>query len=209
MTPIQKEIERKQSKVNPTAVGIVSMLVALLLFAAIGLFWLPTNPLMGLFTNGSTLPATIAPPTEDWTGPVYADYSDKTVDEIKSSFSGKVEIDADGESSEEVKSGHVISQQPAAGSPMMVDPTEAVLYVVLSNGPAKTTLPEVKDLSYTSAAEDLTGSGFVVLQEVEYSDSVAEGKVIDYVDHKAGEALDTGSEVTLRVSLGKEKKSSN
>ena len=209
MTPIQKEIERNQSRVNPTAVGIVAMLVALLLFAAVGLFWLPTNPLMGLFTNGSTLPATLPPPTEDWTGPVYADYSDKTLEEVQSAFGGSVEVAVDGEHSDTVKSGHVISQQPAAGAPMVVDPTDAVLYVKLSNGPEKTALPDVVGKSYTSAAEDLTDLGFIVLQEVEYSDSVAEGMVIEYVDYKAGEELDTGSEVTLKVSLGKEKKSSS
>lgn len=209
MTPIKREDEEQKSRVNPTIVGLVATLVALLIFAAVGLFWLPTNPLMGLFTNGSTVPATLAAPTEDWTGPVMADYTGKKLDEVKSSFSGIVKIDADGAFSDTVEKGLVISQEPAAGTPIVGNDSDAVLYVLISKGPETVALPDVVDKSYIAAAEDLTHLGLIALQQVEYSDTVPEGKVIEIVDHKAGEKVQSGSEVVLKVSLGKQKTSSN
>lgn len=209
MTPIKKEIEGNQSKVNPTIVGLVATLVSLLIFAAIGLFWLPTNPLMGLFTNGSTVPATLAAPTEDWTGPVMADYTGKKLDDVKASFQGTVKVDADGEFSDTIPKGCVISQEPQAGVPVVDTGADAIMYVLLSKGPQLIEIPAIVDKSYTAAAEELTNLGFIVLQEVEYSNTVSEGKVIEIKDHKAADKVESGSEITLKVSLGKEKSSSS
>lgn len=210
MTPIKRDDEDEQkSRVNPTIAGLIATLVALLVFAAIGLFWLPTNPLMGLFTNGSTVPVTIAAPTEDWTGPVMADYTGQTLDDVKSSFQGTIKVDADGAYSDTVEKGKIISQEPPVGTPLYSSGTDAVLYVLISKGPELIELPDVVDKSYNAAAEDLTNLGFVALQEVEYSDSVGEGKVIEIVDHSAGDKIESGSEVTLKVSLGKQKPSSS
>lgn len=209
MTPIQKEIEGNKSKVNPTIVGLVATLVALLIFAAVGLWWLPTNPLMGLFTNGSTVPATLAAPTEDWTGPVMADYTGKKLEDVKASFQGTVKVDADGEFSDTVPKGCVISQEPQAGVPIMDSGSDSMLYVLISKGPQLIEIPDVVGKSYTAAAEELTNLGFIVLQEVEYSNTVGESKVIDIKDHKAGDKVESGSEIVIKVSLGKEKSSSN
>ncbi|WP_407386438.1 PASTA domain-containing protein [Ruminococcus sp.] len=209
MTPIQKEAERSKSGVNPTAVGLVATLVALLVFAAIGLLWLPTNPLMGLFTNGSTVPATLPAPTEDWTGPVMADYTGQKLDDVKAAFQGAVKVSADGDFSDTVPKGNIISQEPPAGSPIMDTGSEAVLYVVVSKGPQMVELPDVVGKSYTAAAEELTNLGLVALQEVEYNSTVAEGKVIEIISHQAGDKIEAGSEITVKVSLGKEKTSSS
>ena len=209
MTPIKREDEEQRSRVNPTVVGLIATLVSLLLFAAIGLFWLPTNPLMGLFTNGSTVPATLAAPTEDWTGPVMEDYTGKTLDDVKASFQGTIKVDADGAYSDHIEKGKIISQEPAAGSPVYSAGSDAVIYVLISKGPELVALPDVVDKSYTAAAEDLTRLGFIALQEVEYSDTVAEGKVIGIDGHSAGDKIESGSEVTLKVSLGKQKTSSS
>ena len=204
MTPIKKEGEDKpKSSVNPTAVGLVATIVALLIFAAIGLFWLPSNPLMGLFTNGSTVPVTLAAPTEDWTGPVMGDYVGKKYEDVAAAFSGTIKVSADGEFSDTVPKGYIISQEPAAGDPITT--SDSVLYVVLSKGAQLTALPDIIDKSYTAAAEELTNAGFIVKQAVEYSDKYAEGKVIEYVGLKAGDKIETGSEITIKVSRGKEK----
>ena len=209
MTPIQKDVEGYRTGVNPTAVGLVATLVALLVFAAVGLLWLPTNPLMGLFTNGSTVPATLAAPTEDWTGPVMADYTGQKADDVKASFDGIVKVSADGDFSDTVPKGSIISQEPAAGSPILDTGTEPILYIVVSKGPQMVVLPDVVGKSYTAAAEELTNLGLVALQEVEYSSTVAEGKVIEIVDHQANDKIEAGAEITMKVSLGKEKASSN
>ena len=209
MTPIKREYEETPSGVNPTVAGLVATLIALLIFAAVGLFWLPTNPLMGLFTNGSTAPVTLPAPTEDWTGPVMSDYSGKTLEEVSASFQGTVKVSADGEYSDTVAKGHVISQEPQPGMPITDSSSESILYVVISKGAQMIALPDVADKSYTAAAEELTNLGFIALQEVEYSSTVAEGKVIAYVGHVAGDKIESGSEVTIKVSLGKQNSSSS
>lgn len=204
MTPIKTEGERARSGVNPTAVGLVATIVALLLFSAVGLFWLPTNPMMGLFTNGSTAPMTIAPPTEAWTGPVMTNYVGQKYEDVVKAFQGKVKKSADGEFSDTVPKGSVISQEPPAGDPIVSD-SDNILYVVVSKGPQMTTLPDVVGKSSTAAAEEITGAGLVALMDVDYSDTVAEGKVIEYVSHKAGDKVESGSEITIKVSRGAKK----
>ena len=204
MTPIKNDGRGKQSSVNPTAVGLVATIVALLLFSALGLFWLSINPLQGWFTNGSTQPATVAAPTEGWTGPVMANYVGQKYDDVVKAFPGKVLKNADGEFSDTVPKGSIISQQPLAGEPMLTD-KDLILSVVVSKGPQKMTLPDVAGKSYSAAAEEITDQGLIALMEVDYSDTVAEGKVIEYVDHKAGDQVDSGSEITIKVSKGAKK----
>ncbi len=204
MTPVQREEERK-SKVNPTAVGIVATVVALLILGAVGLWWLSLNPLVGLFEESVTTPPTQAPTiAEDWTGPVVPDYVGKTYQEVSKAIEAdpslSLKISADGEFSDTVPEGNVISQTPQPGTPMTSG--NAVIYVVLSKGPQLTELPDVTGKSLTSAAEKLSDLGFVVLQEVEYDSTVGEDKVIGYKDHTAGDKIESGSEITLIVSLG-------
>ena len=83
------------------------------------------------------------------------------------------------------------------------------MYVLVSKGPELIEIPDVVGKSYSAAAEELTNLGFVVLQEVEYSSTVAEGKVIEINGHKDGDKVESGSEITIKVSLGKEKTSSS
>ena len=105
MTPIKKE-QTKQSKVNPTAVGIVAAIVALLLFASAGLFWLAKNPFASIFDSADTAEgattSTLPPEEEEWTGPVLEDYTGKSLQEVKESFSGTIQISAEGIYSETI-----------------------------------------------------------------------------------------------------------
>ena len=199
MTPIKKEQVRK-SRVNPTAVGIVSALVALLLFASAGLYWLSMNPLGGIFENKATVAPTTPTEEEPWTGPVLEDYSGKTYDEVSASFKGTIKLAADGDFSDTVPKGCVISQEPQPGSPLTDN--SSILYLVISKGPRLIALPEVTGKSYIVCAEELTLQGFVVTQQVEFSSSYTDGKVIEYVGHKAGDKIESGSEITLKVSRG-------
>lgn len=203
MTPIKNDAERSKSRVNPTAVGIVAAIVTLLLLSALALWWLPTDPFMGLFTNGSTAPVTLPPPTEDWTGPVVQNYVGQKYDDVKSAYQGTLKVSADGEFSDTVPKGYIVSQEPVAGSP--VSGSDNVLYVVISKGPQLTALPDIVGKSYTAAAEELTNAGFIVNQVVEFSDTVAEGKVMEYVGLKAGDKIESGSELTIKVSRGKKR----
>ena len=199
MTPIKKE-QAKKSRVNPTAVGIVAAIFALLIFASAGLYWLAQNPLAGVFANKPTYAPTLPSEEEVWTGPVLENYVGKTYEEVVASFKGTVKTSADGDYSDTVPAGCIISQEPPAGDP--VKDNAKILYVVVSKGPRLVELPEIVGKSYIAAAEELTEVGFVVTQEVEFNENYAEGKVIAYKDHKVGDKIESGSEIVIKVSRG-------
>lgn len=204
MTPMYNEDDNKSS-VNATAVGIVATIVALLVFSAIGFFWLSINPLQGLFSDETTVPTTVAA-TEGWTGPVVADYVGKTYEEVVASVDADgsitLKVSADGEYSETVPQGSVISQTPAAGEPITSE--SSLVYIVLSKGPEMKELPEVVGKTLDEASQELIKLGYIVLQEAEYSGNYSEGTVMGYVSFSAGDKVESGSEITLRVSKGTE-----
>ena len=209
MTPIKKEDVNK-SKVNATAVGIVATIVALLLFSAVGLFWLSSDPLKGLFVNETQVPTEVVG-TEAWTGPVVSNYKGKTYEEVAAAVDADgsitLKVSADGEYSDTVPAGVVISQTPEPGAPIESD--SSVLYVVLSKGPEMKKLPEVEGKTLTDASKELIDLGFIVIQEAEYSGAYAEGVVMGYSNSKPGDSVESGSEITLRVSKGVEDTDNN
>ena len=199
MTPIEKK-QAKRSRVSPTAVGIVATIFSLLILSSIGLYWLSTNPLVGVFSSKATVSESLPSEAEPWTGPVVTDYTGMAYEDVAKSFTGTIKLSADGDYSDTVAKDHVISQEPRAGEPLK--DSSSVLYLVLSKGPREVTLPEVISKSYIAAAEELTQLGFIVTQQVEYNSNYSEGKVIEYVGHKAGDKVESGSEVVIKVSRG-------
>ena len=199
MTPIKKET-KKRSKVNTTAVGIVAAIVALLLFSSAGLFWLSTDPLTGLFNNKPTYAPVQPTEEEEWTGPVVTDYTGKSYEEVAQTFKGTIKLSADGDYSDTIPKGHIMNQEPKAGEP--IKDSSQILYLEVSKGPRLVALPDIVGKSYIAAAEELTLAGFVVTQQVEFSSNYSEGKVIEYVGQKAGDKIESGSEVVIKVSRG-------
>ena len=203
MTPIKKE-QIKQSKVSPTAVGIVAAIVALLLFSSAGLFWLAKNPFEGIFGGSESAAAatesTLPPEEEPWTGPVLDDYTGKTLSEVQASFKGTIRISSEGVYSDTLPKDTVISQDPVAGSPLKDE--SSVLILVLSKGSRYQVLPEITGKSLEEAAKTLSELGFIVNQQVDTNSIYAEGTVIGYVSHYAGDQVESGTEVTILVSRG-------
>ena len=199
MTPIKREQARK-SNVNPTAVGIIAAIFALLIFAALGLWWLSQDPHFGFFDKKPTTVATEPPTIEGWTGDILADYTGKTLQEVTAAYHGEIKLSSDGNFSDDIPKGCVISQEPPAGSP----DSNGVLYLELSKGPHMVELPDVIGKSTKAAAEELTELGFVVSQEVEFNSEYSEGKVIEYKDFKPGDKIEADTEIVLIVSRGEE-----
>ncbi len=206
MTPIKKEIEKKSS-VNPSFIGILVTVVCLLVLLGSGFFWLSCNPAPFKSWFEEPTQASTAPPTiEEWKGPVVADYVGKTYEEVEAAVEADgsivLQISADGEYSDTIPEGTVISQIPLPGEPIKND--SSVLYLVLSKGPEMKQLPAVSGKSLDEASQELIKLGFIVLQDAEYSDTVDALTVLDYENHKAGDKVESGSEITLRVSKGPE-----
>lgn len=204
MTPIKREQARK-SNVNPTAVGIIAAIFSLLVFAALGLWWLSQDPHLGIFEQKPTTIATEPPTIEGWTGDILADYTGKTLAEVQGAYKGEIKISSDGDYSDDIPKGSVIRQEPPAGSP----DSNGVLYLDISKGPRMAELPDVIGKSSKAAAEELTELGLVVTQKVEFNSDYSEGKVIKYEENKPGDKIETDKEIVLIVSRGEEPADNN
>ena len=101
--------------------------------------------------------------------------------------------------SDTVPEGCIISQDREAGSFM---PKGAAIVVVVSEGAAVRTLPEIAGETLPDASEVVTSAGFVPTRTEDYSDTVPSGRVIGYRDVKEGSQMAYGSSVVIVVSKG-------
>ena len=102
--------------------------------------------------------------------------------------------------SDTVSEGLIISQDPKPGASMT---RGTAIVVVVSEGAAVRTQPEIAGKAQSDASSAVTSAGFVPAQAQEYSDTVPEGQVIGYQDNvKAGSQMAYGSRVIIVVSSG-------
>ncbi len=105
------------------------------------------------------------------------------------------------ESSTTVDEGYVISQTPNGGGAAIAG---SDVTIVVSAGNTETVnVPSVEGLTRDKAAEILANAGFSTKVIKKSSDKVDEGYVISQRP-EAGEQLEPGSDVKIRVSTGKE-----
>ncbi len=101
--------------------------------------------------------------------------------------------------SDTIPEGGIISQSPAAGTKMAKG---AEIVVVVSQGAAVRTLPDITGKSLADASEAVTSAGFVPTKDEEYSSTVAAGSAIGYKEVKAGSQMPYGSSVMIVISKG-------
>jgi serine/threonine-protein kinase len=99
---------------------------------------------------------------------------------------------------ENVPAGDVIGL--AEGVPAEIPKGDAVP-VVVSDGPPPRDVPPLGGLTFDEAAGELGGLGLTAVRQDEYSETVAEGKVITS-EPGEGESVPKGAEITVRMSLG-------
>ena len=128
------------------------------------------------------------------------DLSGKTADEAKKELTANGLKSASGEAeySDTVEEGHVISQNPAAGTEVAKDST--VTYI-LSKGSAGIDVPNVVGQREGAAVTTLNNAGFYVNTDYMESDTVEAGLVISQ-DPSSGK-LKEGDAVNIVVSTGK------
>ncbi|MBQ2944721.1 MAG: PASTA domain-containing protein [Ruminococcus sp.] len=227
---IQEEISRTASMakterpkksnfgMSPISVGIIVTVVASLLFLWIGILIInrnttTENPEPGQISTQTSVTETPTINNEEWTGETLKNYVGKNFEQVRAELSSKGIVaykDAYTSSSDGYSDmydeGVIMSQSFPEGTPLDADKGFAVTFKV-SRGPNAATLPNVEDMSLASAVSKLTELGFVVYQDtsVVHSDKVAEGKVIGYKGHSAGDRIALESAVYLVVSAGPEK----
>ncbi|MCR4842020.1 MAG: Stk1 family PASTA domain-containing Ser/Thr kinase [Eubacterium sp.] len=102
--------------------------------------------------------------------------------------------------SDDVDAGDVISTDPAAGE--TIDDS-TVVTITVSRGTQTVSVPTVTGLKKKKAVSTLEDSGFEVTVKEAYSDTVDKGYVIKQ-SPSAGSTVETGTTVTITVSLGEE-----
>lgn len=210
--------KKKNFGMSPISVGIIVTVIASLLFLWIGILIInknttPETPDPGQVSTQAPVEQTPTVNNEEWTGETLKNYVGKNFDLVRAELSSKGIVaykdaytnENDGYS-DMYDEGVIMSQSFPEGTPLDADNGFAVTFKV-SRGPKAATLPNVEDMSLATAISRLTELGFIVYQDtaVTYSDKVAEGKVIGYKGHNAGERISLDAPVYLVVSAGPEK----
>ncbi len=98
-----------------------------------------------------------------------------------------------------IPEGSIISQDPKPGTKMEKN---TAIVVVVSEGAAVRTLPQISGKSLSEASSLVTSAGFTPTASQVNNDKVEKGKVIGYQNAKEGSQMAYGSKVTILVSLG-------
>lgn len=202
-TEKEKKNRNGMSRVSITIIAAAATAVVL---GIAGYFWDMTHPFQGLFggTQSATQESTVS---TEWTGPTVPTFVGKTYEEAlkeAGSDSGVTLLrNYSDEHSDQYNEGIIMAQSPAAGSKVAQEGNN-VVSVTVSKGPQMRELPKVEGQSLDQAAADIAAQGLNATTEQAFSDKYAEGRVIGYKNHQAGDTVEYGTNITVIVSKGKE-----
>lgn len=203
---ITKEQARQKNGMSHTSIVIISVAVTVLVLGIAGVFWLMQNPLAGVFSGNNDATAASTSSTE-WTGPVVPNYVGmKYEDVVKAAAADDTVVvyrDYNDAYSDKYAEGVVMQQYPPAGS--KVDQEDGItVSVTVSLGAQMRELPAIQGNKIDEAAQSLADAGLLATAEYQYSDTVAENRVIGYKNHVAGDTLESGSNIIIIVSKGRQ-----
>lgn len=203
---ITKEQSRRNNGMSHTSIVIISVAITVLVLGIAGVFWLMQNPLAGLFSGNTDATAASTSSTE-WTGPVVPNYVGmKYEDVVKAAASDDSVVvyrDYNDAYSDKYADGVVMEQYPPAGS--KVDQEDGItVSVTVSLGAQMRELPAIQGNKIDEVAQSLADAGLLATAEYQYSDTVAENRVIGYKNHVAGDTLESGSNIIIIVSKGRQ-----
>ena len=203
---ITKEQSRRNNGMSHTSIVTISVAITVLVLGIAGVFWLMQNPLAGLFSGNTDATAASTSSTE-WTGPVVPNYVGmKYEDVVKAAASDDSVVvyrDYNDAYSDKYDDGVVMEQYPPAGS--KVEQEDGItVSVTVSLGAQMRELPAIQGNKIDEAAQSLADAGLLATAEYQYSDTVAENRVIGYKNHVAGDTLESGSNIIIIVSKGRQ-----
>lgn len=203
---ITKEQSRRNNGMSHTSIVTISVAITVLVLGIAGVFWLMQNPLAGLFSGNTDATAASTSSTE-WTGPVVPNYVGmKYEDVVKAAASDDSVVvyrDYNDAYSDKYADGVVMEQYPPAGS--KVEQEDGItVSVTVSLGTQMRELPAIQGNKIDEAAQSLADAGLLATAEYQYSDTVAENRVIGYKNHVAGDTLESGSNIIIIVSKGRQ-----
>lgn len=203
---ITKEQSRRNNGMSHTSIVTISVAITVLVLGIAGVFWLMQNPFAGLFPGNADATAASTSSTE-WTGPVVPNYVGmKYEDVVKAAASDDSVVvyrDYNDAYSDKYADGVVMEQYPPAGS--KVEQEDGItVSVTVSLGAQMRELPAIQGNKIDEAAQSLADAGLLATAEYQYSDTVAENRVIGYKNHVAGDTLESGSNIIIIVSKGRQ-----
>ena len=203
---ITKEQSRRNNGMSHASIVTISVAITVLVLGIAGVFWLMQNPLAGLFSGNTDATAASTSSTE-WTGPVVPNYVGmKYEDVVKAAASDDSVVvyrDYNDAYSDKYADGVVMEQYPPAGS--KVEQEDGItVSVTVSLGAQMRELPAILGNKIDEAAQSLADAGLLATAEYQYSDTVAENRVIGYKNHVAGDTLESGSNIIIIVSKGRQ-----
>lgn len=203
---ITKEQSRRNNGMSHASIVTISVAITVLVLGIAGVFWLMQNPLAGLFSGNTDATAASTSSTE-WTGPVVPNYVGmKYEDVVKAAASDDSVVvyrDYNNAYSDKYADGVVMEQYPPAGS--KVEQEDGItVSVTVSLGAQMRELPAIQGNKIDEAAQSLADAGLLATAEYQYSDTVAENRVIGYKNHVAGDTLESGSNIIIIVSKGRQ-----
>lgn len=203
---ITKDQSRRNNGMSHTSIVTISVAITVLVLGIAGVFWVMQNPLAGLFSGNTDATAASTSSTE-WTGPVVPNYVGmKYEDVVKAAASDDSVVvyrDYNDAYSDKYADGVVMEQYPPAGS--KVDQEDGItVSVTVSLGAQMRELPAIQGNKIDEAAQSLADAGLLATAEYQYSDTVAENRVIGYKNHVAGDTLESGSNIIIIVSKGRQ-----
>lgn len=203
---ITKEQSRRNNGMSHTSIVTISVAITVLVLGIAGVFWLMQNPLAGLFSGNTDATAASTSSTE-WTGPVVPNYVGmKYEDVVKAAASDDSVVvyrDYNDAYSDKYADGVVMEQYPPAGS--KVEQEDGItVSVTVSLGAQMRELPAIQGNKIDEAAQSLADAGLLATAEYQYSDTVAENRVIGYKNHVAGDTLESDSNIIIIVSKGRQ-----
>ncbi len=204
LSEINKKEKNKEK--GTTGVVVLSAIIALVVFVGLGIILVKTN-LFGI-VNKQNENITTVTTTGQWKGPTVDSFIGKKYSEVQKELKHSdqyiLNVTYDEEFDDNVAEGCVCAQTPAPGTPITDKEAEISLSITLSKGKKMRTLPKIEGKTIDSVAKLLAKQGLLVMQETEYNSKYANEIVLDYKDLKAGDQIEYGKTVTIKVSMGPE-----
>lgn len=199
-----KEEEKKISKSKKTT--LIAAFVSMIIFVAIGILLVATDCFGLADTNKGTIEETTT--SAPWKGETVDNFVGKKYSSVEKDLENSdkyiLNVNYEEQFNDKVEEGYICEQTPAPGTPITSKGEPVNISVTLSKGKKMRTLPDISGKDIKTAATLLADAGVLVMQEAEYNSKLPDKTVIEYKDLKAGDQIEYGKTVTIRVSMGAE-----
>lgn len=200
----EKEEKKKLSKSKRTT--LIAALISMVVFVGIGIILVATDCFGLIDTNKGSIEGTTT--TAPWKGATVENFVGKKYSsvekDLKNSDKYILNVSYEEQFNDKIQEGYICEQTPAPGTPITSKEDPVNISITISKGKKMRTLPDIEGKDIKTAAKLLADAGVLVMQETEYNSKYPNNTVIDYNNLRAGDQIEYGKTVSIRVSMGEE-----